>query len=65
MVTYFNKKDLVSFGNYLMSDKRKALILNNIERCKEENITIGSFKEVFEEVSHSDIMNWKDSLNKG
>jgi len=43
MVTYFNKKDLVSFGNYLLSKERK-------ERTSKENQ---------ENVTHADIENWK------
>lgn len=43
MVTYFNRKDLVSFGNYLLSEERK----NQIS------------KEGQNEVNHADVENWK------
>jgi hypothetical protein len=47
MVTYFNRKDLVSFGSYLLSEKRKAII-------SDENM---------DNVTHADIHNWIDSLD--
>ena len=42
MVTYYNKKDLVAFGNYLLSEERKS-------RTSEES----QFN-----VTHADIENW-------
>ena len=44
MVTYYNKKDLVSFGNYLLSEERKS-ITSDINQTS---------------VTHADICNWKD-----
>jgi hypothetical protein len=43
MVTYFNKKDLVSFGSYLLSEERKS-------RISELNQNY---------VTDADIQNWK------
>lgn len=45
MVTYYNKKDLVSFGQYLFSDRRNQLIINEDSR---------------HQVTHADIENWKE-----
>lgn len=42
MVTYFNKKDLVSFGNYLLSDDRNRLV----SEINKQNVT------------HADYENW-------
>jgi hypothetical protein len=55
MVTYFNRKDLVSFGNYLLSDERK-------ERFKiNPNFRNGELlKERLSQVHHADVENWMD-----
>lgn len=44
MVTYYNKKDLVSFGNYLLSEERKK----QVSEVNQENVT------------HADIENWRN-----
>ena len=48
MVTYYNRKDIVNFGNYLLSEERKKKML----------------KEFQKEVTHADIENWKETLKK-
>jgi hypothetical protein len=59
MVTYFNRKDLVSFGSYLMSEKRKA----RFDEAYKEAIQNGMDKplpteERLKYVYHADIENW-------
>lgn len=49
MVLYFNRKDLVKFGNYLLSKEREETIIS--EQCKDH-------------VHHSDIENWIESVKK-
>ena len=59
MVTYYNRKDVVSFGNYLLSEERKNLIVNH-PMSTTENIP-----RRLVEVSHADVENWKQwMINK-
>jgi len=56
MVTYFNKKDLVDFGNYLLSNKRK---------CRFEKRQGGlSIPERLSMVHDADIANFLDDKKK-
>jgi len=50
MVTYFNKKDLVSFGNFLLSSDRRK----RFSQISEENL-----EERLSQVHHADVENWK------
>lgn len=52
MVTYYNKKDLVAFGNYLLSDKRKELILEHPDFSEDSQ----DFR--LKQVSHADFENF-------
>lgn len=45
MVIYFNKKDLVEFGNYLLSEKRNESISNEENKNKVHNEDIENFLE--------------------
>lgn len=56
MVTYFNKKDLVDFGNYLLSEERKRLFENHPE-------PVGTLEERLSKVHHSDVENFL-SMNR-
>ncbi len=65
MVTYFNKKDMVSFGCYLLSEKRRVKFVESYE----EDLKIGlknplSVEERIKEVHHADIENWISENNK-
>ena len=59
MVTYFNRKDLVSFGSYLLSEKRKSRFVESYK----EKIRSGidnplSVEESLSNVHHADVENW-------
>jgi hypothetical protein len=56
MVTYFNKKDLVNFGIYLLSDSRKE----RIESIKREIPIDERLKNVY----HADIENFLEMIKK-
>jgi hypothetical protein len=58
MVVYYNKKDLVSFGNYLLSPHRRALFASHPD-LGEKNL-----EERLSQVNHSDIENWKYTLDQ-
>ncbi len=64
MVTYFNRKDLVSFGSYLLSEKRKARFESSYNKPDENgNVRIGgslSLEERLKDVHHADVENWID-----
>lgn len=49
MKTYFEDKDLVSFGNYLMSDERDKTVKHETNK---------------QAVTHADLENWKKQTNK-
>lgn len=51
MVVYFNKKDLVNFGKYLLSEERKKLIEQHPEPTR-------TTEERLKDVSHADIENF-------
>lgn len=57
MVTYFNKKDLVNFGNYLLSEERKKLFESHPEH-------ISSLEERLSKVHHADVENFLESIKK-
>lgn len=57
MVTYYNSKDMTSFGKYLFSKERTELVKNNTN-FPDELLT-----ERLQEVTHADFLNWKESLN--
>jgi len=64
MVTYFNRKDLVSFGNYLLSEERKT----RKENSRDEQIrSMGSappIEDFLSGVSHADVENWLSDSTK-
>lgn len=60
MVTYFNRKDLVSFGNYLFSKQREL----NLKQANIENPNLPPYEDRFKTVSRADVLNWKESIDK-
>lgn len=60
MVTYFNRKDLVSFGNYLLSEKRKARFQVSYDEAIARGEKPITPEESMSNVWHPDICNWMD-----
>lgn len=63
MVTYFNSKDMTSFGEYLLSEEREKTIKEQYEQEISEGRERPPFGEIVNQVHHSDFENWK-KLNK-
>ena len=53
MVTYFNRKDLVDFGKYLLSDARAEQIKEHYKEDKSFDVE-ARLKEVW----HNEVENW-------
>lgn len=60
MVTYYNKKDLIKFGEYLLSEKRTNRIKDNYQEGF-DNIPI---EDRLKEVYHADVENFLQSIKK-
>jgi len=66
MVTYFNRKDLVSFGSYLLSEKRKSRIVEHQKELVENGTVKNPIPEedLLSRVYHADVENWLHDLEK-
>lgn len=60
MVTYYNKKDLVAFGNYLLSESREQ-ILRNTGIDEPGSLPYDERKR---DVHDADLANWLDGYKK-
>lgn len=67
MVTYFNKKDLLAFGTYLLSEARTDSVLDGINEVsldpkKDDYLEIA--KQRLRQVSHADLENFLETIKK-
>ena len=60
MVTYFNRKDLVSFGSYLLSEQRKSRFVESYKKSVQSGMNPVPVEESLTMVYHADIENWMD-----
>ena len=60
MVTYFNKKDLVEFGNYLFSEERENSFIHTSAQAMTDGIEFNSSWERLRTVTHADVCNFID-----
>lgn len=60
MVTYFNKKDLVEFGNYLFSEEREKSFIHTSAQAAVNGIDLISAWDRLRTVTHADVCNFID-----
>jgi len=58
MVTYFNKKDLVEFGNYLFSEEREKSFIHTSAQAAVNGIDLISSWDRLRTVTHADVCNF-------
>lgn len=58
--SYFTLKEMVSFGEYLLSEQRER----RLRETNEINPMISPYEDRFRHVYDADIANWKD-INSG
>ena len=58
MVTYFNKKDLVEFGNFLFSEERENSFIHTSAQAMTDGIEFNSSWERLRTVTHADVCNF-------
>lgn len=64
MVTYYNTKDLVSFGLYLLSDERKANFEASEIHKRENGQNPIPAHESLKLVHDADLANWRETRKK-
>lgn len=66
MVTYYNTKDLVSFGNYLLSNERKQNKINSRDESIRQGLNPLPIEDMMSYVSDADLANWQfdESIKK-
>jgi hypothetical protein len=64
MVTYFNKKDIVDFGNWFFSEEREKSFIHTSAQASVDGIEFNGSFERLRTVTHADIENWMESKRK-
>lgn len=65
MVTYFNRKDLVNFGNFLLSEERKENFSISPMQPKDPILREEMLGKRLSKVSHADVENWLEERDEG
>jgi hypothetical protein len=59
MVTYYNTKDLVSFGNFLLSEERRQHKINSRDESIRQGLNPIPIEDMMAMVSDADLANWR------
>lgn len=61
MVTYFNKKDIVEFYNWMFSEERERSFIHTSVQASTDGIEFNGAWERLRTVTHADIENWMEA----